>query len=431
MIAPSIAALIAVLIIVWLGHHYHSRKQTDLRLAGDNLYYLGLLFTLTSLIVALLQLFVFQPENDDLRQRTHDLIGNFGIALVSTVAGILGRIILQTISDDQSSDQPSSPASETDLLSAGGDTVAISHPSPGTADNLPTIAESMMELRRTLRDASDAFSHFTRLTQNQAEQAKAHSESLIREFNSKMSAEAERGLSDVTTAWQEAAKAVSVASNDMAVRIDRKVAAATARTEGEWRDLSEEVAAVSKSARIQLASDVSDLSALLDRIAFISKALDSLATGLDIAGSGTRSLGLAASEAAGRLNDRADEMVDAYKSLVRGTSQVQEVGLAGFGDSVVKFTKVARDQLERDSKEWMSSVTEIRRAAELHVGKVTRDAEAVRQLAEGISAQLDRFLPRIEQMTDSIEKAVRATDALRGPIALESGKTWWIDGKWY
>jgi hypothetical protein len=51
---------------------------------GDNLYYLGFIYTLASLSAALLQLDV----NSDLKA----ILGNFGIALITTIIGISGRV---------------------------------------------------------------------------------------------------------------------------------------------------------------------------------------------------------------------------------------------------------------------------------------------------------------------------------------------------
>lgn len=52
---------------------------------GDNFYYLGFIFTLASLCAALLEL----------RDQPHieQLLGNFGIALVTTVVGVTGRVL--------------------------------------------------------------------------------------------------------------------------------------------------------------------------------------------------------------------------------------------------------------------------------------------------------------------------------------------------
>lgn len=62
--------------------------------APENLYYMGLLFTLVSLIYSLIVLFVFNSGGDDVEKRVYNLAGSFGIALVSTFAGILFRILL-------------------------------------------------------------------------------------------------------------------------------------------------------------------------------------------------------------------------------------------------------------------------------------------------------------------------------------------------
>lgn len=60
----------------------------------DNCYYMGLLFTLVSLIYSLIALFLFNVGGYDVAERTNNLIGSFGIALFSTFAGILFRILL-------------------------------------------------------------------------------------------------------------------------------------------------------------------------------------------------------------------------------------------------------------------------------------------------------------------------------------------------
>lgn len=60
----------------------------------DNCYYMGLLFTLVSLIYSLITLFLLKVGGYDVAERTNNLIGSFGIALFSTFAGILCRILL-------------------------------------------------------------------------------------------------------------------------------------------------------------------------------------------------------------------------------------------------------------------------------------------------------------------------------------------------
>jgi hypothetical protein len=59
--------------------------QMRLDRLGDNFYYLGFIFTLASLSAALLQL-----RNG---VRIEELLGSFGIALVTTIVGIAGRVL--------------------------------------------------------------------------------------------------------------------------------------------------------------------------------------------------------------------------------------------------------------------------------------------------------------------------------------------------
>ena len=408
--AAGFAAIIALLIIALLGNHYYSRPATDLRLAGDNLYYLGLLFTLSSLIIALLQLFVFQPEGDDLKQRTHDLIGNFGIALISTIAGILGRILLQSLSDEKALDR---------------------QPDDVQFEALPpSVSDSVMALRRTLREATDAFSHFTRVTQNQAEQAKAHSEILIGQFNDRMSDESKRGLSEVMAMWRKSTEAIAAASNDLRKHLDQEVASATARTETAWRGLAEELTTVSESARLQLASDATEISTILNRVAAASEALNSLAAGLAAAERGTRSLGATATEAAASVDSRSVEIADAYKALAQGARDIHETGLAEYRDATASFMKVARDQLEQEGAKWLNSVTAITESAEERLKKATNDVEAARLAAEGISEVTDRSLAVVEGIRDSLEQALRVAEALRSPGAPRRSRSRRMDTTW-
>lgn len=85
-IAICIFCLVVYFVVAWRGGaEQHS---------PDNLYYMGLLFTLTSLIYSLITLFLIDVGDTDIKARTYNLIGSFGIALISTFVGILGRILL-------------------------------------------------------------------------------------------------------------------------------------------------------------------------------------------------------------------------------------------------------------------------------------------------------------------------------------------------
>ncbi len=95
--ASTIAIIICLLCLVI--YYLVARQDTAGLHNPDNLYYMGLLFTLSSLVYSLITLFLLNNNESDVAERVYNLIGSFGIALISTFAGILGRILLLQKSD--------------------------------------------------------------------------------------------------------------------------------------------------------------------------------------------------------------------------------------------------------------------------------------------------------------------------------------------
>jgi DNA anti-recombination protein RmuC len=91
-----VALVVAIPVIVILGYAFLSWFLPRLELRrdqiGDNLYYMGFLLTLVSLSVTLIQ--YSEEANEDF------IVSNFGVALVSTIVGILGRTILNQFRKD-------------------------------------------------------------------------------------------------------------------------------------------------------------------------------------------------------------------------------------------------------------------------------------------------------------------------------------------
>jgi chromosome segregation ATPase len=75
--------------VLMLGYGFLARRVTDVRLRsdrlGDNFYYMGFIFTLASMSAALIEI----RGGEEITT----LIGSFGIALLSTVLGIAGRVV--------------------------------------------------------------------------------------------------------------------------------------------------------------------------------------------------------------------------------------------------------------------------------------------------------------------------------------------------
>ena len=88
-LSPTAGAIAAfAFIVAYFGVSWLSIRQRTMRAdrLGDNCYYLGLVYTLASLIATLMQI----EGGADIS----GLLGNFGVALVSTCTGIIARLIL-------------------------------------------------------------------------------------------------------------------------------------------------------------------------------------------------------------------------------------------------------------------------------------------------------------------------------------------------
>src|SRR4051794_16404276 len=92
--APMLVTAVPVLIMIgyalFLGLARLFRLRDDQ--SGDNLYYMGFLFTLTSLAVSLYQ---FSADG-----AADQIVRNFGIAIASTIAGITLRILFNQMRRD-------------------------------------------------------------------------------------------------------------------------------------------------------------------------------------------------------------------------------------------------------------------------------------------------------------------------------------------
>ena len=188
-LSAGTAAALAVAVVIGLGLYYAHNHVDDREQEGDNLYYLGLLFTLVSLMYALIALFLVYNIDDDLTERTYELLGNFGIALSSTVAGIIARIFVQNY---QIGDRHLDPAEINGEKSAEGIGTGI-----GAAAR--TLRRQLMTATQTFRrynDVTDGLAHNTRMKLNQT----------LETSSREMQTKARAALGDVTEAYQQTAK---------------------------------------------------------------------------------------------------------------------------------------------------------------------------------------------------------------------------------
>lgn len=132
--------------IVMVGFAYAIRESTvsgDAK--GDSIYYLGLLFTFVALVAALISFDWGTPDTD--ASGTSGAIRNFGIALLTTIVGLAGRVWF-TMSHESPGD-----VAETAKLALEHAVSEMERSLNRARDDLDTLAnkfrESAVELGRT------------------------------------------------------------------------------------------------------------------------------------------------------------------------------------------------------------------------------------------------------------------------------------------
>ena len=177
------AAIVAAGVVLALMIYYILNDEDAPEEEGDNVYYLGLLFTLISLMLTLLELFGVDTDtvrrNEDIRV----LLQNFGIALTSTVVGISGRVAVQNW---QRIGTAGRSASASASASAEDEAIPAIPPAGASSRDFERFNRHLLErIARDLTWGVNALARFHRIVRSHAsdteDHLRSHSEMLQRE----------------------------------------------------------------------------------------------------------------------------------------------------------------------------------------------------------------------------------------------------------
>ncbi|AWM06088.1 hypothetical protein [Bradyrhizobium symbiodeficiens] len=207
----SVPVLIMVGYALLLGVARLFRLRDDQ--SGDNLYYMGFLFTLTSLAVSLYQ---FKSEDGAAEQ----IVQNFGVAIASTIAGISLRILFNQMRRD---------------------------PVEVEATARLELAEASRRVKRELESTVLEFGYFRRMTQQSITDA-------LDEINETLGSASDKLANDIKAFAQTAGRPLEEASkksgetlDDLSGRVVETLDAVSARLVREGDQLSRSTATISKA----------------------------------------------------------------------------------------------------------------------------------------------------------------------------------------
>ena len=171
------AAMVAAGVVLALTIYYVLNDEDAPEEEGDNVYYLGLLFTLVSLMFSLVELFGADTDAVRSAENIRDLLKNFGIALTSTVVGIAGRIAVQNWQRTGSGERPEF---------AEDAVVPALPPAGATSRDFERFNRHLLgRIARDLTQGANALARFHRIVRSHASDSedhlRNHSESLKRE----------------------------------------------------------------------------------------------------------------------------------------------------------------------------------------------------------------------------------------------------------
>lgn len=172
-LSPVIVTSVPVMIMIGYAALMVGARLLRLRddQAGDNLYYMGFLFTLTSLAVSLYQ---FSGEGS-----ADTIVRNFGIAIASTIAGIALRIFFHQMRRD---------------------------PAEVEATARLELAEASRRVKRELDGTVLEFAYFRRMTQQSMADALDEMKIMLGEMRQTMAGELEQMTGRISGPLEETSR---------------------------------------------------------------------------------------------------------------------------------------------------------------------------------------------------------------------------------
>ena len=357
---PIVGGIVAsgvgiAIMVIYVAHQKRDRPESERPRLGDEVYYLGLLYTLTSLCAALVSLFLLDGGEQTLDQRTNEMVGSFGIALLTTMAGIVMRMPLQRRGTEGQATMIRIPHSS--ATDSGGRGVEIE----GVTVDLERYA---YELRRQLQTSTNAFASHANQSILQAKTTHAHMDEMMKAFRD--------GLKEKAKAELESLEAIYKAIAEKAEEVRQG-------TETQYAGI--------RSALEKLEAQVKSMDESIERIR---------------AGSGETAENLGAIGAEAKAVTRA--LVESGKAVTEGLNALAAATDVekSYQEARAQFAKETGETLKRQAEEW----TEVQRRA----GEALKEMEQTNQALAGLGQEARRTNKELTILPDGLHKAGEAIE---------------------
>jgi hypothetical protein len=353
--------------------------------SGDNLYYMGFLFTLTSLGVSLYQF--------SATRAAEEIVQNFGIAIGSTIAGIALRVIFNQMRRDP---------------------IEVEH-----ATRLE-LAEAARRVRRELDASVVEFGYFRRTAQQSAADSFSHMTEHFDEILAKLLASLEAITAKLSMPLEEAARQLGDATGEATRTMGAALAANAGQLSAETEKLSSRVGAVSGA--------IEDVVVMLhsmqapDRIFAdqLEPMLQSLGQAIDRIAAHSDAQTRSVSDALAISNTAAERSIDLVTAMRQDFDTTSEANHAmlEWASAMIKATAEVLDEIKMGSQVYTEGLTVMLERADETMRTLTEvlvqasEEEAIR------TARLSEALPALESrartLTIAADRIAGIVEELRG-----------------
>ncbi len=367
-----VLTMIGYALLIWLARSLRLRDDQ----AGDNLYYMGFLFTLTSLGVSLYQF--------NANRAAEEIVQNFGIAIGSTITGIALRVIFNQMRQD---------------------------PIEVERTMRLELADAARRVRRELDSTVVEFGYVRRSAQQAAADSFIHMAEKIDEISSRLLA----GIADVTAKSTVPLEAASRRSAETIAEASSTMVAALTATA---RQLAAETERLSKSV-VDISATIGEVTTKLDKMRTPDRIIE-VSLGPTI-----ETLTDAVNRFSAQSDRQADSILQALEATT-GAAQGSSTSIAALREDAESNAIASRAALKaaKDSSDAMTQILDqfnadawdqvelLRALLERTDGAFRTFTETVVQSGADMAAQTQGFRDMLLAVHASAETLAMATERL-------------------
>ena len=369
---PIVGGIVAsavgvVIMMLYVAHQKRSRPESEQPRLGDEVYYLGLLYTLTSLCAALTSLFLLDGGERTFEERTNEMVGSFGIALLTTMAGIVMRMPLQRRATEGQATIIRIPHTGTHIgRQPGGRRVEPGSGSVEIEGVTVDLERYAYELRRQLQASTNAFASHANQAIGQARTVHAHMDEMMKAFHD--------GLEEKAKAELESLEAI-------------------------YKAIAARAEEVMKRTETQQASIRSALEKLEAHVKGMDESIERIRTGSGETAENLKSIGVQA-----KASTRA--FVESEKAVTEGLNVLAEATGAEktHQQTRAQIAKELGETLERQARDW----TGVQRRA----GEALKEMEQTCQALAGLGQEARRTNTELTILPDGLRNAGEVIERL-------------------